>query len=129
MRKKTILALAGLAVCGLLLTAAPLPLRADDDYGHDRGRDQDRARAAVQRGEVLPLRDILERAEAEFPGRLLEAELEDDHGRLTYEVKLLTEDGRVLELVYDARDGNLLGVEGRDLERRRGHHGRGEHDR
>lgn len=125
MQKKTILALAGLAVCGLLLTAAPPPLRADDD----RGRDHDRARAAVLRGEVLPLRDILERAETAFPGRLLEAELEDDHGRLTYEVKLLTEDGRVLELVYDARDGTLLGVEGRDLERRRGHRGRGERDR
>ncbi|ACI97911.1 PepSY domain-containing protein [Rhodospirillum centenum] len=125
MQKKTILALTGLALGGFLLTAAPLPLRADDDHR----RDHDRAREAVLRGEVLPLRDILERAEAEFPGRLLEAELEDDHGRLTYEVKLLTEDGRVLELVYDARDGTLLGVEGRDLERRRGHRGWREQDR
>lgn len=41
-------------------------------------------------------------------------ELDDDHGRITYEVKILTTDGRVMELDFDARTGELLEIEGGD---------------
>ncbi|KJS40037.1 MAG: hypothetical protein VR70_06555 [Rhodospirillaceae bacterium BRH_c57] len=80
--------------------ATVLPAGADDDH--------DRVLQAVQAGEVLSLRTILEKAEAAFPGDLLEAELEDEDGRTIYEIKLLTPQGRVLKLEYDARTGDLL---------------------
>lgn len=89
----------------LSVAVAASPALADGDH--------ERARAALQRGEIVPLRTILERAEREVPGRLLEAELEEEGGRLVYEIKLLGADGRVVELLYDARDGALIGAKGR----------------
>lgn len=91
----------------LSVAAAGSPALADGDH--------ERARAALQRGEIVPLRTILERAEREVPGRLLEAELEEEGGRLVYEIKLLGADGRVVELLYDARDGALIGAKGRGM--------------
>ncbi|WP_249208777.1 PepSY domain-containing protein [Magnetospirillum sulfuroxidans] len=76
--------------------------------------DHDRARRAVEDGRILPLREILTRAETAYPGQLIEAELEDDHGKLIYEIKLLTKDGRLMKLIYDAASGEVLKVRQRD---------------
>lgn len=100
-----------LLVLMLSLVAAGAPAWADEDH--------ERARAALERGEILPLRTILDRAEADFGGKLLEAELEAEDGRLAYEIKLLTPGGHIVELTYDARTGALLGAEGPGLERLR----------
>jgi uncharacterized membrane protein YkoI len=48
--------------------------------GDGQGSDHDRARQALEAGEVLPLRTILERVEREYPGQVLEVELERDRG-------------------------------------------------
>lgn len=78
------------------------------------GDDHDRARSALEEGRILPFKDILAKAESAFPGQLIEAELEDEDGAMVYEIKLLTKDGRVLKLLYDARTGELLKAKGRD---------------
>ena len=39
---------------------------------------------------------------------MLDLEVEKEHGRIVYEMEFLREDGRVLELEIDARDGTLL---------------------
>lgn len=70
--------------------------------------DHDRARDAVQAGQVLPLSTLLERLEREHPGQVLEVELERDDGRWIYEVKLLQSGGRLLRLDLDARSGEVL---------------------
>lgn len=80
------------------------------------GNDHDRARRAVQSGQVLPLRTILDRVAAQFPGDLIEAELEDDHGSPVYEIKLISPEGNVIKLIYDARDGHLISAKGRGVE-------------
>jgi len=89
----------------LLLALAAGPALARDG-------DHDRARQAVQSGEALPLRTILDKVAAEFPGEMIEAELEDEDGRLAYEIKLITPDGNVLKVYYDARDGRVLKTKG-----------------
>lgn len=70
--------------------------------------DHDRARAAVQAGEVMPLQAVLERLQRSHPGRVLELELEREDGRWVYEVKLLQADGQLLKLELDARTAELL---------------------
>ena len=84
-----------------LLATAPAALA-------DGERDHDRARAALRAGEVLPLTTILERVAKEQPGLLLEVELEREHGRWIYELKLLQSSGALIKLKVDARDGRLL---------------------
>lgn len=80
------------------------------------GDDHDRARAALRAGEVVPLRDILAVVEQEFRGEMLEIELDEKRRRFVYEVKLLTPDGSIIELYYDARTKALLKTEGRGVE-------------
>ena len=76
--------------------------------------DHDQARAAVQAGEVLPLRTLLDRLEKSHPGQVLEVELERDDGRWVYELKLLQAGGRLVKLKVDARSGDLLSARARD---------------
>lgn len=84
-------------IMSLLLAA---PAVADDEH--------ERARRAVEAGEILSLRTILDRAAAAHAGEFIEAELEDEHGMLVYEIKLLTAEGQVVKLYYDARTGEPL---------------------
>lgn len=83
-----------------LAVVALSPAQADSDH--------DRARAALQAGQVLPLRTVLERLEHDHPGQVLEVELEPEHGRWVYEVRLLQNDGQLLKLELDARTGAVL---------------------
>ena len=73
--------------------------------------------------DVQPLDRLLARLRAEFPGRVLKVELEyedDDGAGWIYEIKLLTPQGHVLKLDYDARTLELRELKGRTRERRRG---------
>lgn len=89
----------GLAVVLLTVLVSP-PALADSE--------QDRARAAVQAGKVLPLKTLLERLEREHPGQVLEVELEQEDGRWIYEIKLLQPGGRLVKLELDAASGAVL---------------------
>lgn len=86
----------------LAAAMAATGVRASSDSDHDRARD------AVQAGQVLPLKTVLERLEREHPGQVLELELERDDGRWIYEVKLLQSGGRLVKLELDARSGEVL---------------------
>lgn len=92
--------------CSLAMLLATAPAHADSD--------QDRARAAVQAGQVLPLKTVLERLEREHPGQVLEVELEREDGRWVYEVKLLQAGGRLVKLELDAGSGEVLKRRERD---------------
>lgn len=74
-----------------------------------RNNDHDRARQALQAGEILPLRAILERIEREHPGQVVEIELgQDDDDHWIYDVELLRPGGVLVILEIDARNGNVL---------------------
>ena len=79
-------------------------------------REHDWARSAVRTGEILPLSRILNRLEREFVGQVVEIELEREEDVIVYEIELLSPNGHVIELYYDARTGVLVGVEGRDID-------------
>jgi uncharacterized membrane protein YkoI len=83
--------------------------------------DHDRARQALERGEIMPLRAVLDRVEADYPGEVIEVELEREEGRWRYEVKLLRAGGALIELDIDAHDGTVLGMKGRDRGRQERH--------
>ena len=70
--------------------------------------DHDRARSALISGEVLALRTILERLESNYPGQVLEVELERERDRWVYELKILQPDGKLLRLDVDGATGTIL---------------------
>ena len=85
--------------------------------------DHDRARQAVEAGDVLPLRTILERVEREYPGQVMEVELDREQGVWLYEVKVLREGGALVKLKIDARNGTVLGI--KEKHDKRNHSGDG----
>lgn len=97
-------ALCGWLCIGLLLMVSPLSASADDI-------DQDEALALTEQGVILPLQSLIADALRRFPGRFLEADLERDDGRYIYELEIVTQDRRVIELEYDAVTGTLLDVD------------------
>lgn len=97
---QTILPQLGLAA--MLAFAGVQATWASGDHDHDVAR---RAREA---GEVLPLKAVLEHVERQYPGQVMEVELEREGGRWIYEIKLLRSGGALLKLEVDARDGTLL---------------------
>lgn len=110
--------LLSLAFLGAALPGVILPAAADDD------RDHERAREAFRSGRALPLEAIVARAQADFPGDILDVEFEDEDGQIVYEIKTITAEGRVLKLKYDAATGDLLRVRGRNGKGEGGHHGK-----
>ena len=95
------------ALRAVVAGAVALLLVCTDAVASDR-RDQERARAAVQAGEVLPLATLLERLQRTHPGQVLELELDRDDGRWIYEVKLLQAGGQLLKLEVDGATGEVL---------------------
>ncbi len=96
-----------LAVFALLAAAFSVPAWSDS------GRLP--AHTAVELGRVAPLEKLFERVRAEFPGRIIKLELEDEDGTVggwVYEVKILRGDGVVIEVEYDAVDLRVLEAEG-----------------
>ena len=87
-------------------------------------QDHDRARRALDAGEVLPLRTILERVERDHPGQVVNVELEKEHKgeiqRWVYEIKLVRAGGTLVKLKINARDGTLLSEKARNPSSRDG---------
>lgn len=109
--------LGAVSVTGILLCPDD-PARSDErprQYAPDRGSDHERARRALQAGEVVPLREILGKAETDFEAEMLEAELDEDDGVWVYELKMLTPSGSILKLKYNASTKILEKARGHDL--------------
>lgn len=90
------------------LAALALAVVAFAASGSRADGDHDRARQALEAGEVLPLRTILERVERTHPGKVMEVELEQEGRRWIYEIKLLQPGGTLRKLKVDAGDGSLV---------------------
>lgn len=93
----------------LLLTAAPA-------VAQER-RDHERARAALEAGQIRPLSELLAVVERRYRGRVIEADLERDDGQWLYEFKILPQNGRVFTIELDAATGELLRSRGPVQER------------
>lgn len=68
----------------------------------------DEARSAVQSGQVLPALQVIRTVRQRYSrADVIDAELEQG-ARPRYIIKILTEDGRRVDVVVDAQTGNIL---------------------
>lgn len=95
-----------------LLVSVPIAAAPKDDAKAIKKAEkklaQDEAMAALRRGEILPLVEILRISTSHVQGDVIEVEFK---GGPVYEVKILTPDGSVREVKLDARTGNLIKIE------------------
>jgi uncharacterized membrane protein YkoI len=73
----------------------------------DGPRDHDRVRAAVMRGEIRPLADILGAVRGHLPGEVAGVEIEQKGGRWMYEFRVYDRTGRLFEVYVDAQTGAI----------------------
>ncbi|MFQ3789262.1 PepSY domain-containing protein [Halomonas sp. A29] len=97
----------------ILLLSALLGLMAIHVLADDHWRD---LHDAVRSGRLVALPEILDWLEARYEGRVLEVELERDDGRLIYEIEMLGPQGQVVEFEFDAESGELIGMEGVNID-------------
>lgn len=101
--------MAAMRCFGLFLGLLAAPALADEG-GHDR------ARRALQAGEIRPLSDIFAAAEAARPGRVIALELEREDGRWIYELELVTSEGRLYEMEIDGATATVLELEREEVD-------------
>lgn len=77
-------------------------VRADGDLTNRQIRN------LVKQGEILSLDAILKKFPEDSSGRLLDLEVENEHGRIIYELEFLKHNGEVIELKIDAANGAIL---------------------
>lgn len=70
--------------------------------------DIDEVMRLKESGAIMSLEDLLEQVRHEYPGRIIEIELEKENGKYVYEIDLVDENGIVWELELDAETGDLL---------------------
>ena len=91
-----------LVLCILLCTSVNLAY-ADDD------RDHEQALKMSQQGKIVSSQQLLDQTFKRYPdARLLEMKLKQKHHRCIYKIQLLTREGVVRKLLYDAQTGKLM---------------------
>lgn len=91
------------------LAQAPVVVLADDDH-----RQRDEIDAAVRKGEILQLSEILKRVKPQIDGKILEIEFENSKRNPIYEIYVLDRSGRRLEYEVDARTARIISFEADD---------------
>lgn len=79
--------------------------RADEDR-----HDHDAARRAVERGEIRPLAEILDRLRGKLPGEVIRIEVERKKGRWVYELRLADANGRLFEAYVDGATAEIVEI-------------------
>lgn len=103
---------ASMIVWRALLLAAllglPLAVPADDDWRqlHDE----------VRQGRLVSLPSVLDWLQARYVGQVLEVELERDDGATRYDIEMIGPQGQLVEFEFDAASGELLDVDGVNVE-------------
>lgn len=104
-RRRSLIRFGGLsAASGGMLLAASAPASARPR----RERDHDLARAALERGEALPLAEVLARVRPELGGEVVGVDFEREDGRWVYEFKVIGRAGRLEEVHVDAATARVL---------------------
>ena len=93
-----------------LLLAAAFAASASPAREDDRER-RDAVRRAMEAGEVLPLSEILTRVRGQLAGDISDVEIESEHGRWRYELRVIDRAGRVLAIKVNAQSGKIERIE------------------
>ena len=84
-----------------------------DSLGSGYRQQQNEAWGGVRWGGLRPLKEVLPNVHRRFPGRQLDAGLEQGwQGQPVYRVRWATDRGRRIDVIVDAQTGAILEVEG-----------------
>ena len=82
----------------------------DDDDDKDDDRDSSKIRNAVKRGEAESLGKILPNVRRKYPGKVINIRLTGRGSKLTYRIRLISRDNKLIEIRVDAQSGKIIGI-------------------
>ena len=97
-----------LALAGVIAAVLASPIHAEDNAGEP---EHDQARQLLEHGEIRPLDEILAGLAVIYPGDVVSVGLHFEAGRWVYELKIVTEAGRRVEIEVDAATAAIIGDE------------------
>jgi len=111
------LAIGALSLC--LLAGAGAALADDDSHEkgdsiarrHDDANEYDRIRDFVKAGKLLPLTAIKAQVAGRWPGEIVDVSVSHEHDAISYELRILGANGRMIEVEINAANGAILEVE------------------
>ncbi|MCB2052654.1 MAG: PepSY domain-containing protein [Geminicoccaceae bacterium] len=87
----------------LTLTLAAAVAVAVPCLADEADQDHEEARRLMKSGAIRPLSEVLAAHERDLDGTVVDVELEEEDGRIVYELIVLRPDGRYREIYVDAR--------------------------
>ncbi len=96
-----------LTVIAFVLCDGGLRIKLAFAHEHEE-REEDRARGALERGEILPLDQIIGRLREANSGEIAGVELEKEGGIWIYEFKIISPAGRMVKVRMDAKTGKQI---------------------
>lgn len=82
-----------------------------DDREHEIGAEngeRETVRAAVERGELKSLSEVLQAVRPKLPGEVVGIEIEREEGLWIYEFRIADDKGRLFDVYVDAATAQLL---------------------
>lgn len=76
--------------------------RENDDYDADDKLEDALYLSGLNSGQYLSIEDVVKQAEVQFSAKAWSVELDDDHGNISYEIKLMTVNGKQVETEVNA---------------------------
>lgn len=105
-------ALAGVMVAAAVAPSPPAGAESRHRGRADRGElSQDEIRDAVRRNEIRPYEEVAPVALKAMPGQIISVKVKRRGGRLLYELKIITGEGRVGEIYIDGATLEIMKVE------------------
>lgn len=84
------------------------PLPARDNLLRMAELKAEEVRKLRETGDIMPLETLLQDVGQNYPGRIIEIELDEEDDRYVYELEIVDDEGVVWELYFDAGTGELL---------------------
>jgi uncharacterized membrane protein YkoI len=100
-------------ITGIAALVGALALGAPAWSGKDGTQEMDETRKAVELSKTakVTIEQAVKTAMEKFSGKVIEAELEQKHGKGIWEVEIVGADGKVMEVHVDADTGAVIDVE------------------
>lgn len=98
----------GIAVVAAAALAFAGPAWSDSKEGKKKGKAEMAASAKV------PMEQAIKAAADKAGGKAIEAELEREHGKIVWEIEVITAEGKTVEVHVDADSGEVIDVEDKE---------------
>ena len=102
--------LLGSAATVLCVTAVLISPAWSDDKGKGK-KDEVKESVEMASSAKVTIDQAIKTASEKVPGKVIEAELEKKHGKLVWEVEVVTAENKVMEVHIDAETGAVIDVE------------------